>query len=82
MFKLAVSFDFHADSMQVESGDRGHYQNFPAVVFEHFYGVSPRRYRELFERSKRKSDEDGSFIEYCDGKKRPIIDIKYDFIIP
>jgi tRNA(Arg) A34 adenosine deaminase TadA len=78
-YPKSLAFDLHADSIQVESGDRGHYQAFPAVVFEHFYGVSPRRYRELFERSKRKSDEDGSFIEYCDGKKRPIIDIKYPF---
>lgn len=67
----------HSDSIVVEGGDRGHYQKFPAVEFEHFYGVSPRRYREIFERFKRKSDEDGKFIEYKNGEAAPIIEIQY-----
>jgi hypothetical protein len=65
----------HSDSIIVEGGDRGHYQKFPAVEFEHFYGVSPRRYREIFERFKRKSDEDGKLIEYKGGSPSPIIEI-------
>ncbi len=67
----------HSDSISVEGADRGHYQKFPAVEFEHFFGVSPRRYREIFERFKRKSDEDGKLIEYKGGDAAPIIEIEY-----
>jgi hypothetical protein len=41
--------------------------------------VSPRRYRELFERSKRKNSVDGKFVDYAGGEAQPIIDIKYPF---
>jgi len=67
----------HSDSISIEGGDRGHYQKFPAVEFEHFYGVSPRRYREIFERFKRKSDDDGRLIEYKGGEPAPIVEIEY-----
>jgi len=67
----------HLDSISVEGGDRGHYQKYPAAEFEHFYGVSPRRYREIFERSKRKDDSNGTFIEYSGGEPMPIIAIEY-----
>ncbi|SFH76002.1 Deoxycytidylate deaminase [Bradyrhizobium sp. cf659] len=67
----------HSDSISVEGGDRGHYQKYPSVEFEHFYGVSPRRYREIFERFKRKSDDDGRLLEYKGGDPAPIIEIEY-----
>jgi deoxycytidylate deaminase len=67
----------HSDSISIEGGDRGHYQKFPSVEFEHFYGVSPRRYREIFERFKRKSDDDGRLIEYKGGEPAPIVEIEY-----
>jgi hypothetical protein len=47
-------------------------------MFEHFYGVSPRRYREIFERGRRK-DESGAFVDYRDGVPSPIFDIKFPF---
>ncbi len=78
-YPKSLASDLHSDSIEVEGGDRGRYQRFPATVFEHFHGVSPRRYRELFERSKRKNEADGAFMEYCDGLAKPIIDIKYPF---
>ena len=56
----------HLDSIQIEGGDRGNYQAFNAVKFEHFFGVTPRRYREVFERTKRK-DQDGNFLPYKEG---------------
>jgi hypothetical protein len=77
-YPKSLAFDLHADSIQVEGGDRGHYDNFPAVHFEHFYGVSPRRYREIFERSKRK-DDDGALIKYRNNVACPIMDIKFPF---
>lgn len=45
----------HSDSIQVQGADRGRYDRFPSVKFEHFHGVTPRRYRELFEHSARTS---------------------------
>jgi deoxycytidylate deaminase len=67
----------HSDSVSIEGGDRGHYQKFPSVDFEHFYGVSPRRYREIFERSKRERDDDGQLLEYKGGEPAPIVEIEY-----
>jgi deoxycytidylate deaminase len=77
-YPKSLAFDLHADSIQVEGGDRGHYSEFPSVQFEHFYGVSPRRYREFFERTKRK-DENGVLVEYMGGYAHPIVDIKFPF---
>jgi deoxycytidylate deaminase len=74
-----LAFDLHSDSIQVEGGDRGHYYDFPAVQFEHFYGVPPRRFREIFERAIKRKNEKGQLIEYRDGHPRPIIDLKFPF---
>jgi Cytidine and deoxycytidylate deaminase zinc-binding region len=77
-YPKSLAFDLHADSIQIEGGDRGQYQSYPSVGFEHFFGVSPHRYRELFERGDRKT-EDGQFEDYIDGQKRPIVDSKFPF---
>jgi deoxycytidylate deaminase len=77
-YPKSLAFDLHADSIQVEGGDSGQYDNFPAVHFEHFYGVSPRRYREIFERVKRK-DENGALIEYRNSEPCPIMEIRFPF---
>jgi deoxycytidylate deaminase len=77
-YPKSLAFDLHADSIQIEGGDRGQFQAYPSVAFEHFFGVSPRRYRELFERGKRKTN-DGKYEFYIDGNKRPIVDIKIPF---
>jgi deoxycytidylate deaminase len=78
-YPKSLASDLHSDSIEVERGDRGHYQHFPAVKFEHFYGVSPRRYREIFERSRRKDGTHGSFQDYIGGIAAPILDIRYPF---
>jgi deoxycytidylate deaminase len=78
-YPKSLATDLHSDAICVEGGDRGHYQSYPCVEFEHFCGVTPRRYREIFERGKRKKDKDGSFIEYMNGEPSPIVDIKYPF---
>ena len=70
--------ELHSDSIKVEGADRGKYQEFPAVEFEHFYGVPPRRFRELFERGRRK-DEFGTYAPYVSDGPRPIIDLKFPF---
>ncbi|MER8665288.1 deaminase [Mesorhizobium sp. M1148] len=79
-YPKSLASDLHSDSLQVESSDRGRYQSYPAVQFHHFHGVSPRRYRELFERTKRKKDV-GKFEQYKDGEPAPVCDIKFPFYL-
>jgi hypothetical protein len=78
-YPKSLTSDLHGDSATIEGADRGKYQQFPSVKFDHFCGVSPRRYSEIFERYKRK-DENGDFIEWNDNNiARPIIDLKFPF---
>jgi deoxycytidylate deaminase len=77
-YPKSLVLDLHSDSIVIEKGERGKYQSYPCVEFEHFSGISPRRYRELFERSKRKND-DGKFVPYLDGEKKPVIKAGYMF---
>jgi deoxycytidylate deaminase len=77
-YPKSLAFDLHSDSIQVESSDRGRYQNYPSVQFQHFFGVSPRRYHELFERGKRK-DGQGKFLPYKDGEPKPVCRVNYPF---
>jgi hypothetical protein len=49
------------------------------VSFEHFDGVSPRRYRELFERTSRK--QSGEFQEWINNVKQPIVNLKFPFYL-
>lgn len=72
-YPKSLASDLHSDSIQIEGASRGRYENYNSVKFEHFYGVTPRRYRELFERNSRKSD--GSYQRYMKGRKRPNIDL-------
>lgn len=70
----------HSDSIRIERGDRGKYDEFDAVEFIHFSGVTPRRYREMFERGRRK-DKKSRAEEYVGGNKRPNIDLKSPFYV-
>ncbi|WP_162245984.1 MULTISPECIES: deaminase [unclassified Aureimonas] len=76
-YPKSLASDLHADSIQIEQEARGSFQDYSAVKFEHFFGVTPRRYRELFEREKRKNG--ANFEPYIKSKKRPLIDYKYAF---
>lgn len=71
--------DLHSDSVSVEGNDRGRYSQHPFVLFEHFYGISPRRYRELFERNSRK--EDGKFKEWIASPERPNMRVSSPYYI-
>lgn len=77
-YPKSLAARLHNDSIAIEGQERGRYREYPAVEFSHFFGITPRRYREFFERSKRK-DDDGRFRAYRDGIKRPFIDIKSPF---
>jgi deoxycytidylate deaminase len=78
-YPKSLTGHLHSDSVVIEGADRGKYSHYPSVDFEHFYGISPRRYRELFERSSRKSA--GAFVEWKDGVKQPIVDLKFPFYL-
>jgi deoxycytidylate deaminase len=77
-YPKSLASDLHSDAIQIEGGDRGKYQSYPSVQFEHFYGISPRRYRELFERGRRKG-KNGKFQNYIGDPPRPIVDYKAPF---
>lgn len=81
-YPKSLASELHCDALEIEGEDRGSYADYPRVSFQHFHGVTPRRYRELFEREKRK-DERGEFVRFGsndgDGKPIPVIDIKAPF---
>ncbi len=77
-YPKSLASELHSDALEIEGGDRGSYAGFPAVKFLHFYGVTPRRYRELFERGERKNDS-GEFVSYSGGVAAPLLDIKTPF---
>jgi|ERR1019366_2984273 hypothetical protein len=77
-YPKSLTGHLHVDSVKIEGSERGRYAEYPFVEFCHFYGISPRRYRELFERIRRK-DAAGNFCDWKDNAKRPIIDLKFPF---
>jgi deoxycytidylate deaminase len=60
---------FHSDSaiLDQRAPDR--------VVFQHFIGISPRRYRDIFEKAGRRNS-DGSVAEWHRGEPIPMIEDK------
>ena len=77
-YPKSLAAELHSDSIRIEGGDRGHFQDYPAADFEHFNGITPRRYREFFERGSRKG-RSGEVLDYVDGIPRPFVDIKAPF---
>ncbi len=77
-YPKSLAADLHGDAISIEGSDRGKYQDYPAVEFTHFFGISPRRYREFFERAKRKNER-RDFVQWRDGVKRPLPDLKFPF---
>lgn len=78
-YPKSLAFDLHSDSTEIEGSERAQYRSFPAVSFSHFYGITPRRYRELFERKGRKDDQTGDFKPFIHSPPEPIMDVKYPF---
>lgn len=77
-YPKSLAFDLHADALEIEGGDRGEFSEYKSVKFDHFYGITPRRYRELFERGERKNDK-GEFSGYINENAMPIVDIKFPY---
>jgi deoxycytidylate deaminase len=77
-YPKSLAATLHGDSIEIEGVGRGKYNSYPAVKFFHFSGVTPRRFRELFSREKRK-DKNGNFIHYKNSEARPVINVQFPF---
>lgn len=65
-YPKSLTSDLHSDSVAIVGASRAQYDSFPSVDFIPFYGVTPTRYKDLFQRTKRK-DKKG-FMEYKSGR--------------
>lgn len=79
-YPKSAAFALHPDSIEVEGSSRVHFADYKKTQFIHFHGISPRRYRDFFEKSKRK-DERGKAEEWPRGRKQPILDLKLPIYI-
>lgn len=68
-YPKSLTADMHSDAVKVEGMSRGNYEKFSAANFVPFYGITPRRYREMFTRAKRKAK--GQFQDFVDGERFP-----------
>jgi len=69
-YPKSYAWKLHRDSIEVDQRDHP-----TKVSFEAFIGISPYRYRELFEKKSRKKD--GSVQQWSRGAPEPMIDIYY-----
>lgn len=79
-YPKSLASDLHSDALKVEGADRGQHEDSPCIRFDHFYGITPRRYRELFERGKRK-DDDGKFVSFGAGKAQLLFEVNEPFYL-
>lgn len=67
-YPKSKAMELHYDSISMSGPQNG------KVSFEHFHGISPRRYRDIFEKAKRRA-KDGSLQHwYEDDKPSPRIE--------
>ena len=72
-YPKSLTSDLHSDSVRIEGASRGKYDRYPSVDYIPFFGITPRRYRELFSRKKRKRE--GIFEKYQKSPARPVISL-------
>lgn len=72
-YPKSYASDLHGDAIAVDSDNPGN-----KVAFNAFLGVSPFRYRDLFEKRRRKNAE-GTAERWNQGEARPIINAIYPF---
>jgi len=73
-YPKSQALDLHGDSISIEVRTAG------KVTFEHFIGISPRRYRDIFEKGKRR-DRDGNLREWYEGVPLPRIEDKSPYYV-
>lgn len=71
-YPKSKALELHYDSIVMDHPENN------KVVFEHFYGVSPRRYRDIFEKQKRRNS-DGTLREWYEGVAAPRLDDRGPF---
>ncbi|MDD1533809.1 MULTISPECIES: anti-phage dCTP deaminase [unclassified Bradyrhizobium] len=83
-YPKSAAFALHPDSIEVEGSSRVHYAKYKKTKFTHFFGISPRRYRDFFEKSLRKNKASGRAQEWLGPKNeaRPILDVKVAIYLP
>jgi deoxycytidylate deaminase len=83
-YPKSAAFALHPDSIEVEGSSRVHFSNFQKTKFVHFHGISPRRYRDFFERSLRKDRISGKAQEWMGpgNKPLPVPDMKVPIYLP
>jgi deoxycytidylate deaminase len=83
-YPKSEAFALHPDSIEVEGFSRVHYANYNKAKFTHFHGISPRRYRDFFEKSLRKDRATGRSQAWIGSKNepRPIFDVKVPIYLP
>ena len=83
-YPKSAAFALHPDSIEVEGSSRVHYANYKKAKFTHFHGISPRRYRDFFEKSLRKNKATGKPQDWLGPKNepRPIFDVKVAIYLP
>jgi deoxycytidylate deaminase len=70
-YPKSYAAELHGDSIEVDPAERTN-----RVAFEGFIGISPYRYRDLFEKGRRKYSG-GLAEKWADGLMRPVIEIYY-----
>lgn len=68
-YPKSKALDLHEDSTVLDE------KNDKKVVFEHFVGISPRRYRDIFEKSSRRGS-DGKLAEWYHSEPMPVLEDK------
>lgn len=71
-YPKSYALELHSDSIELD----GESTSSTLVNFQRFVGISPYRYRDLFEKGKRKSST-GAAQKWKNNKKRPTIDVIY-----
>lgn len=66
-YPKSKALELHDDAISINNDDTG------KVLFTHFYGISPRRYRDIFEKQKRRNP-DGTLREWYEGSPAPRIE--------
>ena len=67
-YPKSYAHELHSDAIQIDE-----HTDELKVHFEPFLGIAPYRYRDLFEKGKRK-DKDGAALKWKHQPRRPIID--------
>ena len=63
-YPKSMAYEFHSDALSTSSMRSG------KVALEHFTGISPQRYRDIFQKGKRR-DADGQIRDWYEDDPRP-----------